>query len=522
MFKAIIVDDEPMAREAVKIATEWEEYGFYIAAECENGQDALAAIREHKPDLVVTDIRMPDMDGLELIEKARESMGDDMRFILVSGYDDFDYAKKALKLGIRHYIVKPVFSEEFSDVLMEVLYDLEQREELKRIEKERQDNESAIFFERLLAGNMSQETIRRDWPPRIPLENMIWACAILDIQPGGTWSSQGGMCSYEDIKRELQSLSDDTRYVFAIFPSNSPYVFLILGSRENSIDPLAENLKSLLRSLYPEGFYLAVSNPTKDPLLLPKCRKEAELTLEYKFFSCPGSVMFFRDVEGKSLSYRFGDIQYINALIKELDNLDADGARSTMERLFAFFRETYTAPGIVAIYVINIVYHCMATLRNMGGDACGLPQIEKASRLASANLSLDEMESLLRDYAQRFLECAGRLKSHDPQSIMSKIEEYIKGNFTRSLTIREIAEKFYLHPTYLGCLINQWFGCGFNEYIHKLRMERAKALLAESDMKLHEIAAALGYGTYGYFLDQFYRTFQMRPTDFRNRIRGGE
>jgi two-component system response regulator YesN len=101
---------------------------------------------------------------------------------------------------------------------------------------------------------------------------------------------------------------------------------------------------------------------------------------------------------------------------------------------------------------------------------------------------------------------------------MEIVEEYIKNNYTRNLTIREISSKLYIHPNYLGHQINKWFGCSFNEYLHTLRMEEAKRLLEDKDLKVHEIAERLGYSTYNSFLEQFVKRFSMKPSDFRVKL----
>lgn len=133
MYSVLLVDDEPLAIQGLQLMIEWEKYGFRVDASCDNGEEAVRMIRHSRPDLVVTDIRMPVMDGLEMIEETRRSGNDSTLFVITSGFHDFEYARKAMRLGVSHYLTKPVMGAEAEEILAKLRHELGERERKRAI-----------------------------------------------------------------------------------------------------------------------------------------------------------------------------------------------------------------------------------------------------------------------------------------------------------------------------------------------------------------------------------------------------
>ena len=127
MLKVLLVDDEPLAIEGMKNIIKWEKIGYNICGVAEDGEEAISIIRKTKPDVVVTDIRMPVLDGLELISLVKKRIDSNIKFIILSGYSEFEYAKKAMEFGVKHYLLKPVFEEEMQQVLLELYTEIKRK-----------------------------------------------------------------------------------------------------------------------------------------------------------------------------------------------------------------------------------------------------------------------------------------------------------------------------------------------------------------------------------------------------------
>jgi len=509
VFKVIIVDDEPMALEVIKMAVDWEEYGFVIAGECSTGEEALNLSRQILPDLIVTDIRMPDMSGLELADHIVNDIDCNPLFILVSGYNDFEYAKKALQIGIRYYILKPIIEEDFCPVLMKVLGVLERREEFKKIAAESTETVLDMFFKNLLSGRLSNNRIDEGLPPDLlPYRDHFWSYAALYTNHADN--------GYDDLKKALQAYNKTDIRLFCVFHDTCLYG-VILCSQKNNIS-LWLQLDKIIHDIFEKKYYLAIGNSVHDIAELPASMAEAETALEHRFFHQPGSILYYWEIKNQSLNYSFNGVYYMDEFFDALKNLDHDRISSSITEMFDAFRRSYMAPEIIKMYCINIVYRSFAIIGKMGGISDNMPLPNKMDFLGD-NPTLIEIEKILREYSRSFCRYAQSLKETDATPMQNKVETYIRTHYKKSLTIKEIARKLYIHPSYLGTQIHKWFGCGFTEYLHKLRMEEAAQLIMNTDLRIHEIATGLGYTSYNSFLEQFTRCFSMKPTEYRKRMK---
>jgi two-component system response regulator YesN len=155
----------------------------------------------------------------------------------------------------------------------------------------------------------------------------------------------------------------------------------------------------------------------------------------------------------------------------------------------------------------------------MGENIDDIPFISDVSNLFSTAKTINEMKTLIEQYCIDFCNHAQSIKNKYKLADKIKVEEYINQNFRRNLTIKEISSKLYIHPTYLGSQISKWFGCSFNDYLHNLRMKEAEELIRNTDQKTHQIAQYLGYTSYSNFLEQFTKTFSIKPSEYRNKFK---
>lgn len=521
MFKVLLVDDEPMAMEALRLAADWEKSGFYICGECSNGEEALRVVEELHPDLVVTDIKMPVMDGLELVSRVVEDIGPGTRFMMVSGYDEFDYAKRAMKFGIEHFVLKPVFKEEFSNLLAQIYAQLDKQVKMKKFHDESQEADIEIFFEGLLAGEFTEEMMKGEpLAGRLPA-NAVWGYAVLDIPFPQMAENSGDETGFgvgiDELEKELSSSGLPHGKVFVVSYIPGVYGLVLCGDSENALDGMITDITFRLVQFYADGFYLAVGNPVRTLTLLPNSMEEAETALGYRFFDPGRRVLYYRDFISCSFSYSLDNLHQVEDVLDALQHIDSQRLADTLESVFGSFRSSFVAPEIVKMYVIHMISTSHSIINNMGGKAEVLLAENGIHRLHGSRLSLDELERILREYCISFCKYVQSFRDKASLADRVKVEEYIHQNYKRSLTIREISRKLYIHPNYLGHQIRKWFGCSFNEYLHRLRIEEAKRLLAGTDLKACEIAIHVGYNIYSSFLQQFEKYTSMKPCDYRNR-----
>ncbi len=523
MFKVLLVDDEPMAIEALKIAADWEDYGFVVCGQCSNGQEALGFIEKEKPDLVLTDVTMPIMDGLELIRQVKDQPEfKDLIFIIVSGYDEFEYAKRAMKYGITHYLLKPVFKEDFLEVLLPLIPKLERDREYKRIFSNYPEINIGYKFDEFLAGSLSEALLLKDLNIDVTKNSVLWTYVslLLDFKHSENSGDEQTAISLEIKYFEclLKSIPDSYTKGFHIYPiynAQGSYGLVLCSSRENSPEELLKHIVQQLATIFNDKFYISTGSTVDKLADLKISRSESDAALNFRFFSPDLKLLLNSDIRNLSVKYSLDEISPVEELLVSFENIDKSSLLHQLQKLFQLFRATYTAPEIIELYLTNVVYKSFSVIQTMGGSVDNLPHIPNLERLADNSTSLNELQQIMEFYAEDFCGYALSLKDRNKKSDRDLVEEYIRENYRRSLTIKEIAQKLYLHPTYLGWKINKWFGCSFNEYIHSLRMEEAGRLLRSTDVKSHEIAESLGYSSYNYFLEQFVKSYSMKPSEYK-------
>jgi two-component system response regulator YesN len=321
------------------------------------------------------------------------------------------------------------------------------------------------------------------------------------------------------MKKSIDDLFIKGFYVYPIFGNCGAYRFVLASTGQQSPDELASYLIPGLTELYKGEFYLAVGNSVQELSLLSNSMKEAKKALEYRYFSPSGNILYYRDLKNWTINYDFNGIKNMEELLSSFESLDQTRLINSIKSSFKMFISTLIAPEIVGIYLANVINKSFSIISNMGGVIDEIAEIPSLSKLMDKSLSINQIEKLIEQYAIGFCNYTHSLKNKDKKSDKQKVEEYIQLNFKRNLTIREISGKLYLHPTYLGCQINKWFGCSCTEYLHKLRMEEAKRLVTDTELRVHEIAYSLGYTSYNNFLKQFVKYYSIKPTEYRNKVK---
>lgn len=523
MIKVLIVDDEPMAIEAIKLAADWDEFDAVICGECTNGKDALRLAQEMKPDLIITDVDMPVMNGIELVKRVSD-IDSDIKFIIVSGYDQFEYAKSAMQLGVQHYILKPVFKDEFTEVLLQILPDIEQSKRVKTIYSERKEFDIGILFETFLAGKLSAKDIEDAFGYETIKEITDWAFAVLDTIHNNYMDDSDkvdyiGFKVFDEIQESLMAEGMKDAIIYPVFLNNGINGFILCSTGKTTIYRVAESLCSTLRKIYNNGFYLAIGNEVKDFTQLDNSMREAEKAMNYRFYAAPGSILQYKDYANSSFCYSIENIEYMEELQNAFENIDIDRILKALDFIFEVFKNKHISYEMIEMYVNSIIYKSLSILTAMGENTDNIPLLKNISMIFSTEKTLNEIEQKIKQYCIDFCNYVQDVKNRFKLADKIKVEEYINENYRRNITIKEISSKLFIHPTYLGSQINKWFGCSFNDYLHSLRMKEAERLIKSTDLKVHDIAEYLGYASYSNFLEQFTKTFLMKPSEYRNKFK---
>ena len=536
LYSFVIVDDEPEIREGIRDTIPWESLGFSFRGSFANGKEALEYVEQEPPDVLITDINMPFMDGLVLSELVLQR-SPKTKVLIISGYDDFEYARKALQLQVHDYIVKPITPREFKDTLskLKVVLDRERAEQqdLERIKKQLAENLPLIkerFLNQLITGSISsEETSERCSYFGLTLNPTqgSFHCIILDFaRHHGGEGFDIDMLRVKNVIRynmETQRLGQNATKGWELFNDDENRLVLFIWGTEKQILfqenlRIAEQIHEQLATLQVPTLGIGVGEVITDLQYLPKAYSDTIQALQIGQLQGRQGIITYRE-----LGRIIGDYtnllpdwpQKIGSAIKTA-NTDMvfeaiDGMISALGKN-AFSLEQYRAlmERLAAIIVITL-------------DDLEIPEKDLFDQTSSPFVELSRLKTLdeLRSWCGAVAEsCIAIIRSRQTNFAEQKVWEaleYIKKNYSFSdLSIQTLCKDLFISTSYFSAIIKNYTGKTFLETLTEFRIDRAQELLRTTTMKTYEIAQRVGYQDAHYFSIIFKKLTGKSPSEYRS------
>ncbi|WP_246553358.1 response regulator transcription factor [Paenibacillus tritici] len=516
LIKVVIVDDEPKLRQGLQTLIPWGSLGYTVVAAAGNGREALKIIEEEAPEVVVADIRMPVMDGLQLIEQVRGA-GHNTQFIILSGYADFEYAKQAIRYGVAGYLLKPVNIGEMSATLQLVRERIEE-EERKRTIPQAETLDRDLYLHRLLV------------PQEKPGESIKLGAGI--GQPDGLWSG-----SYEvvvivprvpevELPDALNRLAAGLKAMaeerdLGAVTVISPHVVLLLNTplrgsqRRDNLYGEIRNIAAGIR------FIAATGGAVTEAGLICNSYSKAREAAKLSFFSdrdrllepdyppvCPpvpagltedNNEEYMRDVILR-LYYCLdvGNKAMVAQLLNEAAAMYCGQRQDENHVKQAFF------------FLCNGIIHKLAAASRLEGK-----ETEKVSHFLNGIYQHDRLQQLIEDIRRFLLDFVEESDTQGKEHEFKRMIDFIHKHYAEDLKLSTLAGLLNYSTPYLGQLFRMKTGEYFNTYLDKVRIQRAKELLAQG-MKVYEVAEQVGYTSVNYFFSKFKKYEGRSPSDYKN------
>ncbi|MHA0857885.1 response regulator [Paenibacillus sp. CMAA1364] len=525
MYKVLLADDEHLDLEGMKQFIPWTELGLEVVEAVNNGFAACEVMERESIDILVTDVNMPNMSGLELARIAIDKRPD-MRVIFVSGYQDFHYVKQALSMKACSYVLKPMDDNELICSLQEIIKDLTTQE--KRKEEEEQYNQMKPMAKNDLLIRLLQGQIAWEEPDSITkiavyygLDQLKGPLRVAVIEMDGKDRNQIGDTpsitgqKLEMLTQEINKviLEREKGYCFRL--SQYRVAVVVQGESINTrLYELFEELTSRLSLVVTIGLGETVDHVSQ----VPNSYKQALEVLEGALFFGKGDLIAYEDFHGTS---ELRDIkmldQRLEALFKAMSEYDLVGIHDEIENLFqtvSTFRSRFTMVNL-AMYILFKLDQYLHTLDEDLFDMLGM-------ELHSLDIVLkfEVMDNIRSWLVRKVFEISEKIR-HKEKSKNSKLINEIMSVLTErmheNITLKLIAQQFLFSPNYLGHLFKEEVGKSFSEILTGMRMERARELLKDPTVKIYEVANQVGYRYIPYFSKQFKEAFGMTPMEFRKR-----
>jgi two-component system response regulator YesN len=529
MLKVVLVEDEELIREGIYYGIDWTELGYTVAGQAENGLQALQVVDEVAPDVIITDIRMPFLNGLEFIEQVREKHPD-TAVIIISGHDEFLFAQKAVKLAVHEYILKPIDLNDLQELLIKLSVRLKektaQQTEVQRMKKQ----SNSLTLERTLRDFMhgnSEANVEATETIRAFKGNYY---AVLTIQIDDFPRLTGlladeGKAMDQMFRQAVSGLRlRDVQLVVVEENRGECHVCAAvkyLETFKNTVDEAGRTLRDAIAGS-DGGFTItvAVGKPVSSLDRIGESYKQAQKALNYKFIVGGSRNITFKEIEMLSKQDHVVKSESVDFnLLNFIKTCDRDGIRRSLVELTA---DLQAQGGSSYLYMQmmagNLYVQVMKVVKETGGSAEEVLQepMETYRRL-TAHQTLEGMTQELLDICLRVAHYIDSKKKDKFGHLMEKAKVYIQTHYAEeNLSLESVALYVNMGSSYFSVIFKQETGETFIDYLTRVRMDKAKELLQLSGYKAYEIAYMVGYNNPSYFSTLFKKQFQVSPTDFRS------
>lgn len=515
MYKILVADDEELIRQGILLLCDYEALGFTIVGEAANGDHAYSLIKELQPDVVLMDIRMPGMTGLEVIEKLNQE-GFDGHFVIISSFTDFSYAQKAIRFGVHNYITKPIDEDELSKVLINLKQSLDLMRMAEHTSAHYKNKARIPIVKDILLGCADLSSID---PKNFHLTEEAYQVAIYE-----KYSYQSGDAAY-DFAELLRVTNNDNNSFDCVTLQNSE-VLLLKGSY--AIRKFNDFLDRYKREKRPQknspldSLFITYGSKVSSVDEIPISYREAEALLNRRFFCAQEQhTIGYDDLPSfaNTTAIISEDLlqEYATLLLNYIQSFNRTMIAETLSEMQNRLYNASDSIESIKLFLTDLYLRIKEQIKHLYPNT-DIPIASNSDiiRLISEKFFLYEIIQFFVEQFEIITSCIGNF-SRD--SVLDDIIHYINHNYTQNITLENIAPLFGYNSSYLGKLFAKKAGENFNAYVDHIRIEHSKKLLLNDNAKVYEIAEKVGYRSVDYFHIKFKKYVGQSPAEYRKKAR---
>ncbi len=531
MIKILIVDDEFVIRQGIITSIEWETMGMTIVGEAANGREAYEKALSLKPDIVVTDVKMPLMDGLELTKLLRETMPK-VRVVIISGYDDFQYAREALRMGVTEYLLKPIGADELVKLMLKQCDEI--IKEYKEIDKETKFKsifkENLFFMQERFLNSVVKGEID-DWTAamenskelNVDLSGKDYQVVIIDIDDYLLITESMTYVEEREIKNNVKDIADriigpSTNSMF--FSSDGDYLLSIINVRNSNrydLNNLYREIQYEIKKKLNITVTFGVSNIHKNIFDIPQAFCEALYTIRNKVFEGKNKIISINDVNkdetAEPVSYPSYEEKEIMSCIK---SMNIEKLNMILDRMYSnliSFKANYKDIKNICLRLITIAESQLEEL--------GLDYRTRNVKLLDHYVEIEKYETVedIKEWNKNvfkfFIDALQNNKNDNFKGIVKVAMQYTEEHYYEDIGVEQIAAITYVTPNYFSRVFKKETGKSYTEWLNTIRLDKAKILLKDIKHKVYEVADEVGYNDYKIFTHNFKKYVGCTPKEYR-------
>ncbi|WP_027092904.1 response regulator [Cohnella thermotolerans] len=524
-----VIDDIASVVEGIAAMTQWHDHGIRVVGTALDGEEGLSMIRQLRPDIVLTDIRMPNMDGIEMLTQLKQE-GLTPKVIFFSGYTDFNYAQQAVRLGAFDYLTKPHSIKQIVEIVVKakerVLAERQEEAALSEIRRKVRESMPILrqeFLNLLLHHPTDLANVQRRWEfLQIDLPQNDLAVLVIEIDQFAKQSHSLQMEEVELVRFSLQNIVEETvaaRTQGVVFRETmSRFVAVCHAPAAVDVGGLAEAICNHVAQYTKFTVSIGQGRTANDVTKLPNAYQEASKALSYQFYTGGNTVLSYEDVAGR------GGLlpRYSKGLEQELGMslLSGNSARA-VQALEAIFEELSSCVPLPEPAYLISVYNEITSfilrilLENVPYEE--LRNLENASLFTGwgATVSLNALQQQMLDICKQGCKLIENRRQSETERAINEAVRYIRSALHTDLTLQDCARHVHLSPNYFANLFKKVMGVTFVQFLTQERLEAAKRMLLEG-RQVQEISGDVGYEDRRYFSQLFKKYTGMTPSEFKS------
>lgn len=500
MKKVMIVEDEELILQGIKNIVDWERLDLNLVHMAHNGPEALRMWEQEPVDIIITDIEMPEMSGLELLREIRRKE-EYVRFIILTGFDEFEYAREAIRLDVENYILKPIDEEELERQLIQAAARLDELEK----KKIRYIDEKTEWMQ-FLSGKIPQEE-REYYKEHLKLDadrGPFWAAVM-------KWSTDN--VRENRITDMIMAIQDEKAQLRTVhLPPDSLLLLLTGYEKAQEVKEYFQQIQNQIESQFDILTFISIGPVFYDYRKLPEAYRAAMKLQKYLVVDGYGSCVDEEHIRARSSEDIAIDRTQLRKLILQKEN---EGALRYIEDLF--INNVKTGVSIDSVYQMAV--HIAMLLQEIKKEY----KLEKTDSLHNLPELLetiyraDNIFGIKTLFMTEVNEIIRYLHEEDSQytPVVRQIMEEVQKNYREDMNLKTLAYKYHMNASYLGQIFQKEVGCSFTQYLSSKKIEIAKDLILNTNMKINDIAKQVGYPDTSYFYRKFKQHYGVAPASLR-------
>lgn len=535
MYKLLVVDDEFNIRDGIANAIAWNTIDVQIVGTAIDGVAALEKVETLSPDIIITDVSMDDMDGLELSSIVKTKYPD-IKIVILSGYEEFEYVQKALELKVHSYIMKPIRSIELIETIKNVIVEIKKEKELKQkinsMELEIDKTKSLLverFLFNLVHGNIvsADEFHAQAEFLDIKFTRQYYTCLLVTIPEHYKISKDAGIKKIQSLVygiREIIFNIMNQLEVRAITDELGSMAFIVGNNSQSEKDfhsiitsQLELAMETITRLLQIKAVF-AVGAVYKTPYEISKSFKEASLASEHNLMTGEAMIVHINDITstfGTPCTY---PIEKESLLLKSLSEVNIEKTNSIITEMFIEIKNQHYTKSRIKTDIMGLISVLSRKTMDMDVDVYQLfdENLHDPYTALDQYNTIEQIENWVKNIAEKTIYEIKNKQSNSTKSVIKKANKYLEDNYMDpSLSLVTISEHLCLSASYFSRLYKKESGVNYVEVLTKIRIGKAKEMLKKTNQKISTISELVGYTNSKYFCTIFKKSMGITPVEYR-------